>query len=298
MSPIQTLTDLVQTQSSQASLNGSAHSVPTTVTVTLRGPDMNEILRDHAESRLAPGNLRLPFRIQLNGRTIEDSSEIERLNEVLNEEQIRAILTNVSNSTSDSEILSTILNNLSESTVNGLQAVLNQPVITIDSVAPFLNVFLYANVGIGDLNLTTTYLANIISEMNANIIVPNFEEIQNSAHQRLEENETTVNREIERNAQGHNINRRWIFSRNVWTLLGSAGSVLAFGTAIYMGSPYLNPLITNIGMSMFERNNGSRPGLTPVTRVPGDSVEWSHISQAFWLAWDRLLLIWVEEIKA
>lgn len=184
MSPIQTLTNLAQTRSSQASLNDSTHSAPTTV--TLRGPDMDELLRDHAERRLAESNLRLPFRARLNGRDIEDSSEIERLNEVLNEEQIRAILTNVSNSTSNSEILSTILNNLSESTVNRLQVVLDQPVITIDSVAPFLNLFLYANVGIGDLNLTTTYLANIISEMNANITVLNLEEIQNSAHQRLE----------------------------------------------------------------------------------------------------------------
>ena len=197
MSNIRTIADIQQEEYSVQSvaLREMTGDISTQTTILVPRPVLNDDLRAIARERLNNGELRLPIRTNANGLPVGDAEDIRNLNENLDGETIRNILEAIAENRFNSDILRSIISNISVETLNRTRNILSQPTYELQDLAPILNIIIYANVGFYDFNASTTHLSTLLSEVNSSqdLYENNLEEVRNL----IDENTDDVNNNSE-----------------------------------------------------------------------------------------------------
>jgi hypothetical protein len=291
MSNVRTITDLPQEETISIVLsNAEDRSTQTSLSQSEVGFNINEGFREIVNERLTTEDFRLPYRRNLNDDEIWDSGEIENLNSVLDINTIRMILTGITENTYDSNILRTILFNLSDNSRERIASILNQPTTSIETYTPILNLLLYANTGIGDLNLAAANLSALITDISFNIEIPNFEENLEEAARRVDANTEEANRDNEERNQEHRANRRSILQTINWrALLRRSGMVLMLGAVAYTVQPYLAPAMSVLGNRVLESTESGSTD-SGLTQRPNNqrNITFRDVSNSFWRSWGLL----------
>jgi hypothetical protein len=279
MSNIRTIADIQQSVAREVTAENISRSV------------LNDDLRDIARERLNNGDLRLPIRTNANGLPVGDTEDIRNLNENLDRETIRSILETIAENRFDPDILRNIISNISVETLNRTRNILSQPTYNLQELAPVLNIIIYANVGLYDFNASIVYLSNLLSELNLSqgLYENNLEEVSNA----INENTNDVNNNSEERNEEYNRERSNILNSINWrTILRRGGTILVMGVATYLGTPYIGPLLGNLGMRMLENSpNLSLPfssGTDTTSRIPTSRITWIDVFGSFWNSWSLL----------
>jgi len=292
MSNIRTLADIQQEEYSVQSiaLREMTGDISTQTTILVPRPVLNDDLRAIARERLNNGDLRLPIRTNANGLPVGDAEDIQNLNENLDRETIRSILEAIAENRFNSDILRSIISNISVETLNRTRNILSQPTYDLRDFAPILNIIIYTNVGFDDFNASTTHLSTLLSEVNPSqdLYENNLEEVGNL----IDENTDDVNNNSEERNEEYNRERSNVLNPLNWrTILRRGGTLLVMGAATYLGAPWLGP-IGNLGMRILENSpnlssqfsNGT--DITP--RIQTSRITWTDVSGSFWNSWSLL----------
>jgi hypothetical protein len=119
MSNIRTIADTQQDEYSVQSiaLREMTGDISTQTTILVPRPVLNDDLRAIARERLNNGELRLPIRTNANGLPVGYAEDIRNLNENLDGETIRNILEAIAENRFNSDILRSIISNISVETL-------------------------------------------------------------------------------------------------------------------------------------------------------------------------------------
>ena len=203
MSRVNTLTD-IQTLVLRERLTEEA-STQTSLSEFPNTSNLKGSLRELARLRLENGETNLPLRPNLEGNKITDAQDFRNLNDNLNEETRLDILNSIANDEYRSDLLRVILSSLSSDTLISLNNTLREPINTLETYTPFLNIIMYGNIGLNDFNIATANLLNLIIDLQTPVEPPVLNVEQTVAN--IEERNSTENRTVESVAEESNSRR-------------------------------------------------------------------------------------------
>lgn len=203
MSRVNTLTD-IQTLVLRERLTEEV-STQTSLSEFPNTSNLKGSLRELARLRLENGETNLPLRPNLEGNKIADAQDFRNLNDNLNEETRLDILNSIANDEYRSDLLRVILSNLSSDTLISLNNTLREPINTLETYTPFLNIIMYGNIGLNDFNIATANLLNLIIDLQTPVEPPVLNVEQTVAN--IEERNSTENRTVESVAEKSNSRR-------------------------------------------------------------------------------------------
>jgi hypothetical protein len=203
MSRVNTLTD-IQTLVLRERLTEEA-STQTSLSEFPNTSNLKGSLRELARLRLENGETNLPLRPNLEGNKIADAQDFRNLNDNLNEETRLDILNSIANDEYRSDLLRVILSSLSSDTLISLNNTLREPINTLETYTPFLNIIMYGNIGLNDFNIATANLLNLIIDLQTPVEPPVLNVEQTVAN--IEERNSTENRTVESVAEESNSRR-------------------------------------------------------------------------------------------
>lgn len=213
-------------------------------------------LREAARTRLANQEYRLPF---LNDFGISDFRVIETLNSTLRAEDIRNILTDIVNNTRNYGTVRMIIDNLPPNISTHIIEMSNSPVHTRTNYTEFLNLLMYANVGIGDLNAAAETIFGIINNIELNGPIALTEEVS-EANRSISENTRASNNNADDIGRAANLSRNNIFARMNWnTIMWRGGITVASMASLYFSGPYWAPILRAIGSGALNAATSSSP---------------------------------------
>lgn len=203
MSRVNTLTD-IQTLVLRERLTEEA-STQTSLSEFPNTSNLKGSLRELARLRLENGETNLPLRPNLEGNKIADAQDFRNLNDNLNEETRLDILNSIANDEYRSDLLRVNLSSLSSDTLISLNNTLREPINTLETYTPFLNIIMYGNIGLNDFNIATANLLNLIIDLQTPVEPPVLNVEQTVAN--IEERNSTENRTVESVAEESNSRR-------------------------------------------------------------------------------------------
>jgi hypothetical protein len=203
MSRVNTLTD-IQTLVLRERLTEEA-STQTSLSEFPNTSNLKGSLRELARLRLENGETNLPLRPNLEGNKITDAQDFRNLNDNLNEETRLDILNSIANDEYRSDLLRVILSSFSSDTLISLNNTLREPINTLETYTPFLNIIMYGNIGLNDFNIATANLLNLIIDLQTPVEPPVLNVEQTVAN--IEERNSTENRTVESVAEESNSRR-------------------------------------------------------------------------------------------
>lgn len=203
MSRVNTLTD-IQTLVLRERLTEEA-STQTSLSEFPNTSNLKGSLRELARLRLENGETNLPLRPNLEGNKIADAQDFRNLNDNLNEETRLDILNSIANDEYRSDLLRVILSSFSSDTLISLNNTLREPINTLETYTPFLNIIMYGNIGLNDFNIATANLLNLIIDLQTPVEPPVLNVEQTVAN--IEERNSTENRTVESVAEESNSRR-------------------------------------------------------------------------------------------
>ena len=281
MSRVNTLTD-IQTLVLRERLTEEA-STQTSLSEFPNTSNLKGSLRELARLRLENGETNLPLRPNLEGNKIADAQDFRNLNDNLNEETRLDILNSIANDEYRSDLLRVILSSFSSDTLISLNNTLREPINTLETYTPFLNIIMYGNIGLNDFNIATANLLNLIIDLQTPVEPPVLNVEQTVAN--IEERNSTENRTVESVAEESNSRRNSALPQWTWrTIFIRSGTLFAAGTAMYFGSPHLGSLV-GFGARILQNLEDS-PG-TAITSCESRTT-WNDVSNSFWRSWGLL----------
>ena len=281
MSRVNTLTD-IQTLVLRERLTEEA-STQTSLSEFPNTSNLKGSLRELARLRLENGETNLPLRPNLEGNKITDAQDFRNLNDNLNEETRLDILNSIANDEYRSDLLRVILSSFSSDTLISLNNTLREPINTLETYTPFLNIIMYGNIGLNDFNIATANLLNLIIDLQTPVEPPVLNVEQTVAN--IEERNSTENRTVESVAEESNSRRNSALPQWTWrTIFIRSGTLFAAGTAMYFGSPHLGSLV-GFGARILQNLEDS-PG-TAITSCESRTT-WNDVSNSFWRSWGLL----------
>ena len=203
MSRVNTLTD-IQTLVLRERLTEEV-STQTSLSEFPNTSNLKGSLRELARLRLENGETNLPLRPNLEGNKIADAQDFRNLNDNLNEETRLDILNSIANDEYRSDLLRVNLSSLSSDTLISLNNTLREPINTLETYTPFLNIIMYGNIGLNDFNIATANLLNLIIDLQTPVEPPVLNVEQTVAN--IEERNSTENRTVESVAEESNSRR-------------------------------------------------------------------------------------------
>jgi len=203
MSRVNTLTD-IQTLVLRERLTEEA-CTQTSLSEFPNTSNLKGSLRELARLRLENGETNLPLRPNLEGNKITDAQDFRNLNDNLNEETRLDILNSIANDEYRSDLLRVILSSFSSDTLISLNNTLREPINTLETYTPFLNIIMYGNIGLNDFNIATANLLNLIIDLQTPVEPPVLNVEQTVAN--IEERNSTENRTVESVAEESNSRR-------------------------------------------------------------------------------------------
>ena len=203
MSRVNALTD-IQTLVLRERLTEEA-STQTSLSEFPNTSNLKGSLRELARLRLENGETNLPLRPNLEGNKIADAQDFRNLNDNLNEETRLDILNSIANDEYRSDLLRVNLSSLSSDTLISLNNTLREPINTLETYTPFLNIIMYGNIGLNDFNIATANLLNLIIDLQTPVEPPVLNVEQTVAN--IEERNSTENRTVESVAEESNSRR-------------------------------------------------------------------------------------------
>ena len=281
MSRVNTLTD-IQTLVLRERLTEEA-STQTSLSEFPNTSNLKGSLRELARLRLENGETNLPLRPNLEGNKIADAQDFRNLNDNLNEETRLDILNSIANDEYRSDLLRVNLSSLSSDTLISLNNTLREPINTLETYTPFLNIIMYGNIGLNDFNIATANLLNLIIDLQTPVEPPVLNVEQTVAN--IEERNSTENRTVESVAEESNSRRNSALPQWTWrTIFIRSGTLFAAGTAMYFGSPHLGSLV-GFGARILQNLEDS-PGTAITPR--SSKTTWNDVSNSFWRSWGLL----------